>query len=85
MTDDRRRRPNHTRSSRECSPYCCCISSSCAADLGPGYRLGPGHALVIADKQVKFLKYAARVILFCPIGADAELELLPDDLRLFSG
>ena len=26
-------------------------------DLGPGYGLGLGHALVIADEKEKFLKY----------------------------
>ena len=36
-------------------------------DVGPGYRLGLGHALVIADEKVKFSKYAAQVIRFCPI------------------
>ena len=36
-------------------------------DLGPGYRLGLGHALVIADENLKFSKYAAQVIRFCPI------------------
>ena len=36
-------------------------------DLGPGYRLGLEHALVIADERVKISKYAAQVIRFCPI------------------
>ena len=36
-------------------------------DVGPGYRLGLGHALVIADEKVKFLKYAAQGIRLCPI------------------
>ena len=36
-------------------------------DLGPGYGLGMGHALVIADEKVKFSKYVAQVIRFCPI------------------
>ena len=36
-------------------------------DLGPGYQLVLGHALVIADEKVKFSKYAAQVIQFCPI------------------
>ena len=36
-------------------------------DLGPGYGLGLGHALVIADEKVTFSKYAAQVIRFCPI------------------
>ena len=36
-------------------------------DVGPGYRLGLGHALVIADEKVKFSKYAAQGIRLCPI------------------
>ena len=36
-------------------------------DLGPGYGLGLGYALVIADEKVKFSKYAAEVIRICLI------------------
>ena len=36
-------------------------------DLGPGYRLGLEHALIIADEKVNFSKYAAQVIRFCLI------------------
>ena len=36
-------------------------------DLRPGYGLGLGHALVIADEKVNFFKYAAEVIHICLI------------------
>ena len=71
MTDNRRRRPNHTQSRNmvhTAAAYQVVPPADLVpVDLGPGYWLGLEHALVIADERVKFLKYAAQVIRFCPI------------------
>ena len=34
-------------------------ADSVPVDLGPGYGLGLGYALVIADEKIKILKYAS--------------------------
>ena len=52
-------------------------------NLGPSYRLGLGHAPVIADEKVKFSKCAAQVIQFCPIDlGNSDKSPLPQTLKV---